>query len=94
VSLFGRSLSQSGRPGSAGVAIVSESMAKRSWPNENPIGKRVVVADGIKPESREIVGVVSDTLSLGLASEVQLEIIRRRILSPSPARFKERSGPS
>jgi putative ABC transport system permease protein len=74
--LKGRFFSAGDRPGSAGVAIVSESMTKRFWPNENLIGKRVVVADAIKPESREIIGVVSDTLSLGLASDVQFEIYR------------------
>jgi putative ABC transport system permease protein len=74
--LKGRFFNEGDRPGSASVAVISESMARRFWPNENPVGKRLVVADGIKPESREIVGVVSDTLSLGLASEVQLEIYR------------------
>jgi putative ABC transport system permease protein len=74
--LKGRLFNANDRLGSASVAMISESMAKRFWPSEDPIGKRLVVADGIKPESREIVGVVSDTLSLGLASEVQLEIYR------------------
>jgi putative ABC transport system permease protein len=74
--LKGRFFNADDRQGSAGIVIVSESMAKRFWSRENPIGKRVVVADGIKPESREIVGVVGDTLSHGLASDVQLEIYR------------------
>ena len=74
--LKGRFFNADDRQGSAGVVMVSESMAKRFWSREDPIGKRVVVADGIKPESREIVGVVGDTLSHGLASDVQLEIYR------------------
>jgi predicted permease len=74
--LKGRFFNANDRLGTASVAMISESMAKRFWPTEDPIGKRVIVADGIKPESREIVGVVGDTLSHGLASDVQLEIYR------------------
>jgi putative ABC transport system permease protein len=74
--LKGRFFNANDRLGSASVVMISESMAKRFWPNEDPIGKRIVVADAIKPESREIVGAVGDTLSHGLASDVQLEIYR------------------
>jgi putative ABC transport system permease protein len=74
--LKGRFFNANDRLGTASVAMISESMAKRFWPSEDPIGKRVIVPDGIKPEPREIVGVVGDTLSHGLASDVQLEIYR------------------
>jgi putative ABC transport system permease protein len=74
--LKGRFFNANDRLGSASVVMISESMAKRFWPGEDPIGKRMVVADGVKPESREIVGVVGDTLSHGLASDIQLEIYR------------------
>jgi putative ABC transport system permease protein len=42
------------------VAIVSETMARRVWPNENPIGRRVIVWRDEK-FPREVVGVVGDT---------------------------------
>jgi putative ABC transport system permease protein len=42
------------------VAIVSETMARRLWPNENPIGRRVIVWRDEK-FLREVVGVVGDT---------------------------------
>ena len=41
------------------VAIVSESMANRFWPNQNPLG-RTIRLEGTKSEEITVVGVVSD----------------------------------
>jgi len=58
--LAGRDFSAQDGPDCARVTIVNEAMARRYWPNENPIGKRITFAAGRdKPdEVREIVGVV------------------------------------
>jgi putative ABC transport system permease protein len=47
------------------VVLISESMARRSWPGEDPLGKRLVL--GIAPHvSQEVVGVVVDVKVDGL----------------------------
>ena len=46
-----------GRPA---VVIINETMARRFWPNENPIGKRIGSADPKDRNWQEIVGVVND----------------------------------
>lgn len=57
----GRDLAASDR-GEPFVAVVSESFAKRAWPNENPLGKRFYVASS----ERAVVGVVGDVRVRGL----------------------------
>jgi putative ABC transport system permease protein len=72
----GRLFDARDQPESPLVVIVSESMARRHWPGEHPVGKRVTFNSGIPqeqqqvvggPGSREVVGVVGDVKHLGLA---------------------------
>jgi predicted permease len=56
----GRDFRDSDRPGSPPVIIVNEAMARRCWPNESPIGKRLGTSDPAKPAWAEVVGVVRD----------------------------------
>src|SRR5262245_64943579 len=53
--------------------IINEEMARRHWPNENPIGRRVTMKDWGPPLTGEIVGVVSDVKADGLDSSTRSE---------------------
>ncbi|MEX1128630.1 MAG: ABC transporter permease [Vicinamibacterales bacterium] len=50
--------------------IVNEALARRHWPNEDPIGKRITVSWNEDIED-EIVGVVGDVVHAGLDAEVR-----------------------
>jgi putative ABC transport system permease protein len=69
----GRYFTKADAANAPATAIVSESMAKRYYPNENPLGQKVVVAraDG-KPA--EIVGVVGDVRDEELESKGRVAI--------------------
>ncbi len=56
--LAGRGFSASDREGTQPVVIVSESLARRHWPEGSPIGRRLKVAD----EWLTIVGVCGDVI--------------------------------
>jgi predicted permease len=55
--LAGRDFDERDRAGAQPVAVVNEALAKRFWPAQNPIGKRVRWGDRMK-NSLEVVGVV------------------------------------
>ena len=57
--------------GAPPVVIINETLARRFFPNENPVGRRLRVDWGDDPPLREIVGVVGDVChaELGLAPE-------------------------
>jgi putative ABC transport system permease protein len=53
-----------------GVAIVSEKLAQKYWPGEDPVGKRITFEGGQQqPRFREIVGVVGHVRNEGLEGE-------------------------
>jgi predicted permease len=55
------------------VAIINESMAKKFFPNEDPVGKRINLSNG--PESfREIVGIVGNVKHYRLNDEGELTL--------------------
>ena len=63
--LRGRNFNDSDAAGAPLTILVSESMGKRFWPNENPIGKHVTLT--FLPDGpREIVGIVGDVKDDGL----------------------------
>ncbi|MFY9553402.1 MAG: ABC transporter permease [Blastocatellia bacterium] len=70
--LRGRVFTDQDRAGTTRVAIINEEMAKKYFPDEDPIGKRIHVTQG--PETfREIVGIVGDVKQYGLAQPTTLQ---------------------
>jgi len=57
--LRGRAFTESDRPGSPPVTIVSEDVARLLWPGEDPLGKRIRMFFEKNP--RTVVGIAHDT---------------------------------
>src|SRR5262249_13703939 len=51
------------------VMVINETMARRFWPDEDPLGKRVTMKDWGDPLTGEIVGVVGDVKANGLDTQ-------------------------
>jgi len=72
----GRYFDRRDRAGAPGVVIVNETLARRLWPDEDPVGKTLIVPDMFTPEMREVIGVVGDTRHNGLETDPVGEIYR------------------
>jgi putative ABC transport system permease protein len=58
----GRSFTEADREGALDVAIISEDVADRTWPGENPIGKRLKMGSAASEDRwRTVVGVAAAT---------------------------------
>jgi putative ABC transport system permease protein len=53
------------------VVLINETMRRRFFPGEDPIGRRLNLGSAKEPDWEEIVGVVGDVKYNGLADEVQ-----------------------
>jgi putative ABC transport system permease protein len=65
--LRGRWFSSADTPESAPVAVINETLSRRIWPNEDPIGKRI--KQGFPEYNglwREVIGVVNDVKTNGV----------------------------
>src|SRR5262245_47926393 len=59
----GRAFTESDREGAQQVAIVNESFARHFYPNEDSLGRRIIIRN--RQEASEIVGVVNDIRHFG-----------------------------
>jgi putative ABC transport system permease protein len=66
----GRAFDDRENANSTFTTVISESLARRYWPNESPVGKRISFG-GQPPQWCEIVGVVSDVHHFGLSSDAR-----------------------
>jgi predicted permease len=69
----GRTFQNSDDASGPGVILVNQAMARRLWPEGNPVGSRIVVGTvggqsvpGFEDPVREVVGVVADIREMGL----------------------------
>jgi len=62
--LEGRAISETDRLGGRPVAVISETLARRHWPDGSPIGARILFGDTL-----EVVGVAADVVHQSLDAE-------------------------
>jgi putative ABC transport system permease protein len=74
----GRLFTDRDRQDAPSVLIINETMARRYWPNEEPIGKRVNVG----PTPHEVVGVVGDVRQMGLDAGPNAEMYEPYLQAP------------
>ncbi|HYM24396.1 MAG TPA: ABC transporter permease [Vicinamibacterales bacterium] len=74
--LRGRTLTASDAAKSLPVIVVNETLARRLWPGEDPIGKRLKQGwPEDKGDWREVVGIVADTKFNGLINETPMQVL-------------------
>jgi predicted permease len=71
--LRGREFTDHDNADAPGVAIVNQAVVRLYWPNENPIGKHILL--GQRPLPVEVVGVFSDLKNVTLGDETSPEVI-------------------
>jgi predicted permease len=54
------------------VLVINQTLAHRYWPNQNPIGKHIIL--GRATEGSEVVGVLGDVHNTGVAADARPEI--------------------
>ncbi len=76
--IAGRMFNETDRLGSPPVAIVDEQLAKKYWPGQSAIGKRITYGSPSAPNVQwiEVVGVVGHTLHEGLDAKPRVQVYR------------------
>lgn len=70
--LAGRDFTAADNAQAPKVVIVNESFARQFWPNQNPIGKRIIVGRG--PVASEVIGEAADIKNKGLEQDTQPQL--------------------
>ncbi|MEE8584834.1 MAG: ADOP family duplicated permease [Acidobacteriota bacterium] len=71
----GRTFRETDRLGSAGVAVINQTMARLHFPDSDPLGQSIEIDIDLEqpgaPSAFEVVGIVGDVRTQGLEAEVQ-----------------------
>jgi len=78
----GRFFTSFDREGAQPVALISETTARRFWPDEDPVGKKIKLGFVGASKVREIVGVVGDARHDGLDSDPRTEVFLPHLQEP------------
>ena len=70
----GRGIEDTDRESTPGVVVINETLAKRYWPNDYPIGKRFKLGGGAGPGMVTVVGIVADVKQSSLAASPEREM--------------------
>lgn len=81
--LDGREFGASDTATTPPVAIINEAAARRFWPGQSPVGRRVIVGRAPDESVREIVGVVKDSKYRRLTEE-----LRPAVFTPFLQRYR------
>ncbi len=79
----GRYFNQTDGEKTPGVVVINETMARRSWPNADPIGKRMK-AGFDDSQWCTVVGIVGDVKHRGLDAEINPEMYYHYLQVPAP----------
>jgi putative ABC transport system permease protein len=74
--LKGRTFTEQDTANAPHVAILNETAARRFFPDQDPIGKRINQGDAAEPNIIEIIGVVNDVKAFGLEEETHVDLYR------------------
>jgi putative ABC transport system permease protein len=71
--LRGRDFTEQDDGAAPGVVIINETLAKKYWPKQDPIGQQILIGKGVGPQfvenPRQIIGVASDIRDGGLNND-------------------------
>ena len=87
--LAGRALNDGDRSGRPRVLVINATLARRSWPDESAVGKRIRYDD----DWHEVVGVVGDIRNAGLGAEPQAMFFVSALQESAGQRFVIRTAP-
>ena len=79
----GRAITAQDDSASAPVVLINETMARRYWPGENPIGRTVKVGFYSAAIERQVVGVVADTKQSALDAPAEATIYLPNAQAPT-----------
>jgi putative ABC transport system permease protein len=85
--LRGRVFDDTDGSGSAPVVVVNQTMARRLWPNEDPVGKRFRIGANPSAPLNTVVGLVGDIRHAGLDEEPASEFYIYYLQNPPVAPF-------
>jgi predicted permease len=85
----GRYFTEQDGPDAPGVAMVDETMARKYWPGEDPVGKRITFETGPdnQPRWREIVGLVGHVRHKDLEGESRVQYYAPLMQRPNSGIF-------